>query len=410
MSAKLRKTTVTTRIIWILLGLFFIITVTSQIYIYLYNPLRIEVATMYSTTDSILFSGIYVRNERVIDYYGNGIIAYTHENGSKLAKNSVVAKSYNSQRDIAVQKQIEFYNNQIKILRDAEALENTDNSQLDSFNNQINNKHSELMLQLDQGNFDKITELKNSYLSLQCKKLIVRGTVSNYNAKIAQLEEVIRNLNSTMSSSPSEVRIGEAGYFVSVVDGYENEINYDTIESMDKQQIENIIKNPVISKEINTIGKIIDDYKWRLVGVLDTERTRSVFEGAAVEMKVGASAQTVKATVYKIKHLTDGTSIFIFECDRLSAEFVEKRVAQLRLILDNYKGIRIPSVAINFLNGERGVYIKSGDEIAFKKINVIKYDDDFVLVEDTTALIGYISLYDNIVVSGVDLYEGKIVL
>ena len=47
------------------------------------------------------------------------------------------------------------------------------------------------------------------------------------------------------------------------------------------------------------------------------------------------------------------------------------------------------------------------------KIDFIKLFDelfkDYTLVEDTTDLDGYISLYDTVIVEGKDLYDGKII-
>ena len=45
----------------------------------------------------------------------------------------------------------------------------------------------------------------------------------------------------------------------------------------------------------------------------------------------------------------------------------------------------------------------------FKKIRQIISEEDYTLVEDTTDLDGYISLYDTVIVEGKDLYDGKII-
>lgn len=416
MPAKLKKTTITTRIIWVLLAIFFLVMVVSQLYIYFDNPLKVEAALHYSTTDSIVFKGVYVRNERLVRYSDSGIIVYNYENGSKLAKNSVVAKSYSSQRDIALQKQIDELEGQKQVLVEAQKLENTDNSQLESFNNQINNKHAQLLKQLSGDAFSGVETLKSDYLSLKSKKQIVRGTVVNYTEKIIELEGRIATLRSQISAQPRDVRIDEAGYFVSVVDGYESALSYSNIEQMTKEEISGIIQNPAQTSGEQIIGKIIDDYKWKLISSFTFAETQrlaasSVFEGASVKMRVG-TGNIVDATVSSVQRFDDGSSIYIFECDRMAAEFVESRVGQFRLLLDEFTGIYISSRAIEINNEteEAGVYVLNGAEVVFKKIDIIMSMEDYVLAADTSGKPGYLWLYDSVVVEGKkNMYEGKIV-
>ncbi|MDE5916852.1 MAG: hypothetical protein K2G62_01840, partial [Oscillospiraceae bacterium] len=84
-----------------------------------------------------------------------------------------------------------------------------------------------------------------------------------------------------------------------------------------------------------------------------------------------------------------------------------------------YEGIKIPRKAIRFddvketvtdeKTGEeksvtvncKGVYVKVGEQIVFKKIDVIYEGDRFVL-SSLNAGNGYAALYDDIVVEGVD--------
>ena len=47
--------------------------------------------------------------------------------------------------------------------------------------------------------------------------------------------------------------------------------------------------------------------------------------------------------------------------------------------------------------------------LIMQKIRQIISEEDYTLVEDTTDLDGYISLYDTVIVEGKDLYDGKII-
>jgi len=404
-----QKTTLYLRIIWALLGLFFVITVASQIYIYLRNPYKTETAMIYNTSDEIKFKGIHVRDERLVQYGGVDVISYIHPDGSKIGRNSIVAQSYKTIDDILLQQRIAELTERVTILQNAEALSSTDNSQLESYINQITGRQIALLGQMTAGDYSGVGALKNEYISLQCSKLILRGDETNYAEQINALNNEISNLRARLSAQPRNVTIDEAGYFVSAVDGYEGFLSFERLSSLSKSEIEQIIREPQIGVADGVIGKMIDGYKWRFVGIIESDRATSLYEDLVVEFRTGGSTQTVQATIIRKIRQSDGTSIFIFECDTLTPEFASRRVSQFSIVLDSFRGIRIPTSAVHINDGEQGVYVQNGAELVFKKINVILTESDYYLVEDTTAEKDFISLYDSVVISGRDLYDGKII-
>lgn len=405
-----KKRALTIRIIWFLIGLFFVIMIASQLVIHFYNPIKTEVAVIYSTTEYIGFKGIYARDEKLVSYNVNGVLNYTHPDGYKVAKNSVIAEVYRNQTDLARQQQIDDLIARRTVLQDAQALVGTDSSQLESFSNQIFDMHSEMMQHLSDGDYKSASALKSDMLNLRSKKEIVKGTETSYAEKIQDINNQISTLKAQISSEPYAVSIGETGYFVSTVDGYEDVLNSETVFELSKAQIEQILAaDTADSNPTGVIGKLIDGYKWYMVAILDTVRMGTVFEGAEVTLRVGYSQQDVKASIVSLKRQEDGSSICVFECDTFSSDFVDGRVAQVKLLMDSYEGIRIPTSAIRIVDNKAGVYIRNGIKVEFKQIKQMISEEDYTLVEDTSDLDGYISLYDTVIVEGKDLYDGKII-
>ena len=70
--------------------------------------------------------------------------------------------------------------------------------------------------------------------------------------------------------------------------------------------------------------------------------------------------------------------------------------------VQNYEGIKVPRKAIRFnKDGEKGVYIKLGENIIFRKIDVIFEGDDYV-ISAANPDSDYLMLYDDIIVEGID--------
>ena len=91
-------------------------------------------------------------------------------------------------------------------------------------------------------------------------------------------------------------------------------------------------------------------------------------------------------------------------------------------MLQNVEGLSVPKSAVRVVDGVKGVYILVGDVIRFRRIEITDERDNYYVVriksnndvfeqeEETQGRdVKYISLYDNVVVSGKDLFDGKIV-
>ncbi len=399
----------TTRIIWIVIGVFFLMMVISQIMIYFGAPVRTETATIYTASESISFKGIYVRDEKLVTYNTDGIVSYTHADGSKIAKNSVIAQVYQSRSDIALRQQIDDLLVQKSILEDAQELVGADTSQLESFSNQISDKHSTLIQYIYDGDYASASELKSDFLNLHSKREIVKGDVSSYYSKIAEIDNHIAMLRGKIKSEPYDILIPETGYFISHVDGYEEKLNSTSVFELTEKDIEAITSAE--EREENpkgVIGKLVGDYTWYMAAVLDTVRLGTVFKGAQVTLRIGSANQKVKAEIVSLERQKDGRSIAVFKCDMFLADFISTRVCQARLMLDDHEGIMIPNSALRSgEDGSIGVYIQDGIVVKFRKIIQILSEEEYTLVQDTSGLDGYLALYDNIIVEGRDLYDGK---
>ena len=97
----------TIKLITFFVSVFIILTVISQIYFSLNNKQRSEQAIFYTAVDSLSFEGIFVRNENVIDFDGIGVLNYIYPDGSKIAKDSVVAEIYSDEKQIETIAEIE---------------------------------------------------------------------------------------------------------------------------------------------------------------------------------------------------------------------------------------------------------------------------------------------------------------
>ena len=260
------------------------------------------------------------------------------------------------------------------------------------------------------GEYAQAAALKNDYLNLQSKRRIVNGSTDGYGAKISQLKNEIASLRTQVSSLPHDLTLTDTGYFVTSADGYETALNYDVIPDLTEERLEDIIKNPELTVPSDVIGKVISDYKWKMVCIVPKDDSMNIYENAVLNVRIGSDVNPVTAYVENIRELDSEKRMLTLGFDVFNDRYILNRTAQIKILFDETSGIRIPSAAIHFdEKGEKGVFVKVGVNVHFKYIEVIRTEGDYTLVRDTTEKDGFLSLYDSVIVEGTELYDGKII-
>ena len=72
--------------------------------------------------------------------------------------------------------------------------------------------------------------------------------------------------------------------------------------------------------------------------------------------------------------------------------------------------MRVSAKALNIVDGVKGVYVKYGNLARFRKITVLYQDDQYILVPEggKVGTDNEVRLFDEVIVEGTDLYDGKI--
>lgn len=81
----------------------------------------------------------------------------------------------------------------------------------------------------------------------------------------------------------------------------------------------------------------------------------------------------------------------------------------MTVVKKEYSGLKIPKSALRVVNSKRGVYVLTGMQVKFVEVNVIYSDDDYMICEKQTEDEKVLRLYDEVIVKGKNLYDGKIV-
>lgn len=383
-------------------------TVGSQIYYRVNDKHDTEEAVLCNINENIPFKGVIVRDEKVVTYSGDGVLDYLYADGSKISVNSPIAEVYSSEDAIAAKRRSERLNEQISDLERAQNPGTTNYVQPETLKTKIDNEYRQLLTYAMNGDYNSLHKTKSSMSVVMNIYNIITDISENYNSKISALKTEAAQLD-RQSDLIDTINATETGYFVSYCDGYEDTLTLDSIDSLSQQDISEITESESSENVPNgAIGKMFDDYSCRIVGVVDADKR--IVEGDTLQIMFSTSNNIYDVVVESLKPAEDEDKyIIVLSCDRLDDVLVKSRVQSIELIFEEYQGIKVPRKAIRFQGEQKGVYVILGNEITFKKIDVIYEGDDFVVSKNTSDE-EYLLLYDQIlleVVSNKDVSDSN---
>ncbi len=409
----------TAKLLLIILVLFMTVTVINVIVHLFRNDYVTETAVAVSSSHSIAFKGVYIRDESVLSYDGDGVVSYAVEDGGRLSIGEIAAYIYDDEYQIELNERIEAIDSEIAILNKIQNPGTQEISQPAYLSSLIDEAYKGIIYNKENKDFDSMVTAKDELLMYLSTFQYVTDEIQSLSDKIASLEVEKAELESRKKPPVGEVGVSYSAYFSSHVDGYEGILDYDRSLSLTVSQIESINDKNDVSGNERVVGKLINGYKWYIIGVIDNPKWLTI--GDKVDLYFPSSDSKIVATVDGMR---DGESankkIITLVCTEMSENFVRHRVENVEIQGPEYKGIRIPREAIQVQDMEqtvvdektgqekteivpvKGVYIKHGEKIVFKKIEPVFNADDYVIskiVSDSN----YVQLYDDTIVGGMSL-------
>lgn len=395
--------TITGKVLVLILSIFMLVTVFHQFVQVFEDDYTTETATVYSSAEKVTFNGVYVRNETIVSGGKNGVLSYPSSDGSKVAKDSVVAYVYRSANDIYINQQIESLKNEVEILKKEQSPGTTVVAQPEFISSLIDEKYRTITTLAARNDLSSLRSESNDFQMLTGIYQIVIGEETDYNDRIEQLEKQIKLLEAKQNNPIDIITVPNSGYFISYVDGYEDILSTDKLSSITADDIKEVIKNDgynaaKVSKK--AVGKIVDDYEWDLVGIVNP-KDASFNPGKEVKVKLSSTPDLLTAKITDVIETDDPEEcVIVLSCEKLNFNLVQYRTERVEIILDDFNGIKVPREAVRFnKNNEKGVYVLLGQRIAFKKVDVIYECEDYLLSAITSDT-GYISVYEDIILSG----------
>ncbi|MBQ8297872.1 MAG: hypothetical protein IJX77_08830 [Ruminococcus sp.] len=377
-----------------------------------------ESALMTDATDSTSFRGVFIRSEQVVSYSGNGVVSYSVPDGGRLGTGSVIAQVYQTDEQIINNREVEKLTNELAILNKIQNPGTLESAQPSELSADIEEAYRNIIYSRDTRDYEAIGDAMDDLLVLLSTYQIVTHEEVDFSARVTDITSRLTQLRST-TIAPTEILTSESSaYFVSYCDGYEETLTKENIDSLTIDQLKEISNNK--DDSANIVGKLIDGYEWYLAGIVDNSK-KTYVPGDKVSLHFESTAELFDAEVVSVRDEGDPSeSIIVVSCKQFNYDLVQHRCEEVDLVKGSYTGLKVPREAIRFLPMEeevvdeetgitsivtknyKGVYILEGEQVEFKKLDVIYEGSDYVLSDVHEEDSSYLALYDDIMLEGGD--------
>ncbi|MBQ7504053.1 MAG: hypothetical protein IJT79_01890 [Ruminococcus sp.] len=375
-----------------------------------------------------------IRNEEYIKNDTDGVLSYDVNDGDDVSVGQTIADVFNNENDAVYRQQIKSINEQIKSLKELSENYYKDSVSLETVENQINNNLFAVLSNVNSGDYSDAKKLSNNLLLSICERQMITGEVKDFSSKISQLKSKKKDLESNCSDSIGTISSDKAGYFVSSPDGYEHSIKYDNVKNILLSDLKNLKKSKVPK---SVVGKVIINPEWYIACEISADDAVGLSKlmniGKTISVKMPSlTVESIPAKIYSINQSSKKDSaVLVLECNYMDNYLALARNEKMEITTLSYEGIKVAKRAIHEAvvektvkdkNGDKvtkekkvqGVYVLHGSELQFKEIHIIYSSSDYVLCDpnpDEGVLFSdeTIELYDQVIVKGDNLYDGKVI-
>ncbi len=400
----------------VLLALFLLVYVGYQIFLVLYSNVTVETVVAYSVYDTVETQAIAIRSETQVEAeVGNNYLFYTLENGNRVSKNGTVAHLYAEEETAGLQEQLALLDEDIALLESAQALAESEYAGLEAIEQQLTRKVQELAVYVNGQNAEELRAMHAQLLSLMNKRQVIIGAVENYTSKIEQLKAERNALAARVVAPVGAVRAPRSGYFVDRADGFETYFSAkdDDVAALTAEEVQAALTaSPSVSA--SCVGKIVAEYDWYLACSVDSQKAAALEVGDSLNIRLPfVTAETVPTKVLAVNHGANNQSALILKCSLMSEELSDIRIESVQLLMEEHNGLRLPDKALHFdENNRAGAYVRMGTTVTFRYVDILYHNEKdkySICAIPNAADKSYVQLYDDVIVEGKDLYDGKVV-
>lgn len=376
-----------------------------------------EYATLVTDSDVVPLDAYIMRSESVIfaaSATSGHSVGYVFSDGTKVHGGQVVANIYTG--DGSSDEAIVDLDRRIDLLESSNLTDGMTSSDTYVIDSKIQNYYYLIHQSTLLGNYSNLTKRRDELLTLINKRRILTGVTTGYSDRIESLTAERALLSAGQDTIAESVGAPYAGYFYSTTDGYESTFSASKVESLTLAEFDKMLSSQPTRYSDRAVGKMVSDFNWYIVCETTRDSLRYFTKGYSYYVNFPYNDDiSIKMTLSNVvSEVGYDRVLLVLETERIPEDFSFRRMQPVDLVRSSYTGYRVPISAARLVDGKQGVYIMIGNTIEFREIDILLEMDGYYIVAEQDPVndpdyASKLGLYDQIVVSGKNLYDGKLI-
>lgn len=387
-----------------------------QVYELVGKNYRTATVQAQTVSESVNAEMYIIRDEVVLDSNGSGVILPIAVNGERVSRGSEIAAFFPSEQSASNYSMLKTLNEKLAVYKKISAGLKLANADIEKLSEEINTDFVGILNLAYNNDLSELSDYELAFAEKLSRKQISLGETVDCSAAIAELEAQIAALSS--SSTPSSIVAAESsGYYVSRLDGYEGRLSASDIDTLTVQRLNDAFNGEETATSKQALGKIISGYSWYIACVLDNGAASTLKLNSEYALRLGNSS--IKATAYAVKPATDGENLVIFKCNLMNEQLATLRRVSGSVTLNEYTGLKVSKQALR-VNEDNitGVYVRLANIVEFRAVDTLYATDDYIIADEPSQErksemkkkgYDFLSLYDEVFVSGKELKDGMVI-
>lgn len=395
--------TFTTKLATLVLVLFILVFALYQGWRSLNESYRTESAYEYEIAKYCNTEGLLIRSEEEILREGGGQVRYLLAEGEKFRRDTPIAQVFPSREEAEEAARREVIGQERDLLEKIQRSTDTSRTaDVEALNREIALALRGLTRCAAQKDLEEVSKTHLALVEKIGRQQLATGQNTGFEDRIRELDDQLSG-----SGGGQKVYSQKTGYFSRYVDGYEGEYTPQMLEDLDAAALRELLAKEY-PDDPDSFGKSVTDFTWYYAAVIPKESAEFFYTGAKVELDfIGSGEAAVPGKVVRLAPEENGEALVVIQSTSVNADTVSHRTASVKISFQNYKGLRISQKALRIVDGVKGVYVRSGYSVRFKKVDILYTGPDYYLCRTQYGSADQLNLFDEVIVEGTDLYDGK---
>ncbi len=367
--------------------------------------------------DEIISADAYIfREQTQIIAPQSGYLYCEVREDERVKSGQAVVSIYKNEIDSQANSELKAIDEKIKKLKNGSLEIDVYSNDVARVEQDISNKLRSVPFYNHKGNIEYISEIREEVDVLIGKKRVISGEAHPTNnqqelerltARKAEIERE-NNVDRTIVHSP------KTGAFTARIDGFEEVLAYSALSNVTPSYLKELDRERIDAKttakvnEGDAIGKIVNNFKWSAASVVSAEETESLEIGDSIGIRfINIGNEVIPAKITQITAEEKGKVVIVAESNKYVGMIYSTSKAEVEYVKDSHSGYRIPAESVRIVDGRKGVYVIRNDIARFVPIEILFSGKENIITAENISDGETLRLYDELIVSGRNIYDGK---